>query len=169
MSESFNEQDTEVKRSVGRPPKNQTEQVAVKKGKPTWKPADAVDIQDKDPNYTYRIIEKSPRNIDKKRREGWEILSGINAQGESLQRGYGRIDDGKPLTSSLEGHDYVIGRIPNELAEARREYVQQKTDRMERALMSNTKKDMAKATGGAGSIHGSIMMEKRGVRTVIEE
>lgn len=152
---------TETKRSPGRPPN-----AAPKKGKPTWQPANVVDVIDKEPGYRYRLIEKSQRNLAKKQQEGWEILSGLNAVKTTAEIGYGRINDGKPLTSVHEGMDYVVGRMPEEIAEERDAYVNAKTKRMTDALRKQTQEGLNKSDA---PIHGSITMEKRGVRTVIKE
>lgn len=139
--------------------------LGLKKGKPTWKPAQVLDIIDKEPGYNYRILEKSPANLAKKRKEGWEILSGINNSNGTNNAG-GNMESGKSLTSVLEGHDYIVGRMPEEMAQSRQDYINNETERRTQALMHQTKADL----GNTGApIHGSITMEKRGVKTVIKD
>lgn len=145
---------------MGRPPNKESN---VKKGNSTWKPANVLDLYDKEPGYRYRIIEKSARNISKKQREGWEILTGLNASKTSMETGYGRINEGSSLTSVMEGHDYVIGRIPEDVAQERDDYINQRTNNSVKGLTRQAKKDL-----GEGELHGSISLEQRGVRTVIE-
>lgn len=136
-----------------------------KKGKPTWKPSNVIDVIDKEPGFRYRLIEKSPKNLAKKEREGWEILSGVNTSTTSAEIGYGRIDKGKPLTSVLEGIDYIVGRIPEELAEARDEYQQSLVSRSVKGLKRQTQTHLGKE---GATVHGNITLEQNGVRTVIE-
>lgn len=158
-----------VKRGSGRPAKNpeQITESVVKKGKPTWKPAAIVNVKPRE-GYTPRMINKDPDNLARKQAEGWEIESGVNSQKSSQTQGYGRINDGTPLTSVTERHDCVLGWMENDKVQARREYYQDRTKRMEEALAREAKSDMARATGGKGGVHGSIQIEKRGVRQVIE-
>jgi len=138
----------------------------LKKGNSTWKPANVVDVINKEPGFRYRRIEKSPTNIAKKKEEGWEILSGLQADKTKAETGAGRINDGTSMTSVLEGYDYVIGRIPEELAQSRDEYMNEKTERTTRALFKQTKKDLGK---DEAPTHGHIEMTKKGVRTIIKD
>lgn len=142
------------------------ETMTLKKGHPTWRPANVVDVIDKEPGYRYRLIEKSPRNLAKKEREGWEILSKVTTQKTTAESGYGRINEGTPMTSVLEGYDYVVGRIPEALAKSRDEYMNNESSRR----MSSLKRQAAKDLGGVGGVtHGSISLEKKGVRTIIKD
>lgn len=144
---------------------NTTQPLGLKKGKATWKPASVLNITGKEPGFNYRILEKSPRNLAKKQQEGWELLSGINNSNGTDNAG-GNIETGKPLTSIIEGHDYVVARMPEDLAQSRQEYINNETERRSLALLQQTKADL----GNTGApIHGSITMEKRGVRTVIKD
>lgn len=147
----------------GRHPK--AEMQSVKKGNSSWKPANVLDVFDKEPGYRYRIVEKSPRNLAKKIREGWEIQSGLNKGQTGIDTG-NSLDIGKSLTSVMEGHDYVIARMPEEVALERDAYMNAETDRRTSALLRTTKQDLGK-TGAA--VHGSISIEKRGTRTVIKD
>lgn len=147
------------KRGPGRPP-------VVKKGKPSWKPANVVDVIGKEPGYRYRLLEKSARNLAKKEREGWEIVSGLSNSQVETSSGYGRIDDGKPLTTVHEGQDYIVGRISEDLALERDAHFNAETERKMSALRKQTKDDLGKSDA---PIHGSISIEKRGVRTVISD
>lgn len=138
----------------------------MKKGKSTWMPANVVDVLDKEPGFRYRLIEKSPRNIAKKQKEGWEILSNLNTSKTSTETGYGRINDGKQMTSVLEGYDYVVGRIPEEIALERDAYMNNDAARR----MASLKKQTSDELGRDGALaHGSISIEKKGVRTIIKD
>lgn len=142
------------------------EQPVKKKGKPTWKPANVDEIFDKESGYRYRKINKDPRNLAKKQAEGWEILSDISGSKTTMEGGYGRINDGKPLTSVREGYDYVLGRIPEEHAQARDEFINAENDRRLTALKRNAGKELSK---DGAPVHGSITLDKKGVRTVIKD
>ncbi len=154
----------EVKRGPGRPPKDEA---PLKKGSSTWKPANVLDIFDKEPGYTYRIVEKSPRNVAKKQREGWEIVSGIQSSGTGNNTG-NYLDKGSQMTSVVEGYDYVVMRIPDEMAQERTDYFNAESGRRMSALKRQTDQDLGKIGNGA-PVHGSITMEKKGVRTIIKD
>lgn len=153
-------EDLSEKRGPGRPSKN----VEMKKGNSTWRPANVDDVFDKEPGYRYRKINKDPRNLARKQAEGWEIISDVAGKKTEMEGGYGRINDGKPLTSVREGFDYVLGRIPEELALQRDAYMNGETARRTASLKRQTEKDL----GGAPT-HGSITIEKKGVRTIIKD
>lgn len=145
-------------------PQNQ-QTLSLKKGRSSWKPANVLDIIDKEPGYRYRVIEKSARNVAKKKREGWEILSGVNNSGNTANAG-GNMESGKALDTVLEGYDFVIGRIPEEIALERDAYMNSETNRKTQALYRETGTNLGKS---GAPIHGGITMEKRGVKTVIKD
>ena len=161
----------EAKRGPGRPAKtpeqSQDAAPSVKKGKPTWKPASVINVKPRE-GFTPRMINKDPDNMARKLAEGWEVESGLNAKQSSQTEGYGRIHDGKPVSTVTERHDCILGWMPNDQVEARREFYADRTQRLEQALTREAKSDMAKATGGKGAVHGAITIEKRGNRTVID-
>lgn len=141
----------EVKRSIS------SKQETLKKGKPTWKPASLNVFSDMEPGYTYRQSRKDEENLYKKAQEGWENVSGI----QSPSTGYvepGRAEDGKSLTSVTEGRDWILQRIPNELAEARREFFSEKTEKMTAGLRAHIDKDLAKQDAHS---HGEITISSR--------
>lgn len=154
----------ETKRGPGRPPK--AEAAPVKKGKPTWKPANIDEVINKEPGYRYRKINKDPRNMAKKLAEGWEVVSDMAGQNTTMEQGYGRINDGKPLTTAREGYDYLIARIPEETAQERDAYINNESSRRVAGLKRQTQEDLRNSDA---PVHGSISMEKRGVRTIIKE
>lgn len=147
------------KRGPGRPPKADSDVAPVKKGKPTWKPANVDEVFDKQPGYRYRWARSDEDNIARKKAEQWEVDEGTTVEG-----GYGRIDEGKPLTSVRKRRDAILMKIPEEIALERDEYINNKTARQIAGLKKQTQKDSPHAP-----IHGSISMEKRGIRTIIKE
>lgn len=157
MNEAITEQDTPRR---GRPP-NTPE---VKKGRSTWQPANVLDIFDKEPGYRYKIAEKSSRNLAKKQREGWEIVSAINSPNTGNNTG-NYLDKGKPTTSVLEGYDYVVMRITEEEAQKRDAYYNNESSRRMSALRKQTEQDLGKGA----PLHGSITIEKKGIRNIIKE
>lgn len=148
------------KRGPGRPKSE------AKKGNPTWKPANVDDVFDKEEGYRYRKLNKDPRNMAKKLAEGWEPLSDTAGAKTQMEGGYGRINDGKPLTSVREGYDYVLARMPEEMAEQRDAHYNAETSRRMAALKRQTRDELRQSDA---PVHGSISIEKRGVRTVIKE
>jgi hypothetical protein len=149
----MSEQEQGVRRP-GRPAKSQNEQAPVKKGKPTWKPANVTDVVHKDPGKRYRLLNKDPDNLAKKMAEGWEIESGINASGAAMTPG-SDINSGKKLTSTYERRDVILASMPEELAQERDAYMNGITERRTLGLTAHLKKEVRTNAGNA-PIHGKI-------------
>jgi len=148
----------EVKRGPGRP-----KQETLKKGYSSWKPASLNTFSDKEPGYRYRMSRKDQDNLAKKEQEGWETVSGIHSS-DTAHQDPNRIEHGKSLTSVTEGRDWILQRIPEELAQKRDEYMNNKTSRRTEGLTAHIKKDLAKQ--GAG-MHGEITISSRkGTQTI---
>lgn len=140
---------------VGRPPK---------KGRSSWKPASLNEFLNKEDGYRYRMSSKDPVNLAKKESEGWETVSGIHsANTEHVSAG--RMNDGKSLSSVQQGHDWVLQRIPEELALERDAYYNNETARRTAGLTAHIKKDLGKE--GAKS-HGNITISSNRGTQVIE-
>lgn len=138
----------------------------VKKGKASWAPASLNEFYDKEPGYRYRMSRKDAKNLAAKAAEGWETVSGIQSS-ETKHNAPDRIEDGKPLTSVQEGHDWVLQRLPEELAEGRDEYMNEKAERHVAGLTSHLRKDM-RNEGGNAPVHGSITISSRQGERIIE-
>lgn len=143
----------QVKRGPGRP----KQEDSLKKGNSSWKPASLNEFSDKEPGYRYRMSRKDPNNLSKKRDEGWENVSAINSP-QTSHIDPGKLDNGKPLSSVLEGHDWVMQRIPEEVAQKRDEYWNNENARRVSGLTAHIKKELGK--GGAES-HGDITISTR--------
>lgn len=144
----------EVKRGVGRPSKAEN---PLKKGNSSWKPASYNEFLNKEDGYRYRMSRKDPNNLAKKAQEGWETVSGIhdpNIKHDDPQK----IEHGKPLTSVLEGHDWVLQRIPEEVAQKRDEYYSNESERRVQGLTSHVKKELGK---DGAEMHGNINISSR--------
>lgn len=148
----------------GRPPKQQ--EPNIKKGKSSWRPASLNEFFDKEPGYRYRMSRKDPGNLAKKSAEGWETVSGIQSA-QTKHDEPERIQDGKPLTSVQDGHDWVLQRIPEETAQERDAYYNNETERRTLGLTAHLKKDM-KDKGGNAPVHGDITISSRKGTQVIE-
>lgn len=155
---------TEAKRGPGRPPKAESE-APLKKGRSTWQPANILDVFEKEPGYRYRVAEKSPRNIAKKQREGWEIVSAIQSPKTGNNTG-NYLDKGSQLTSVVEGYDYVVMRLPEDEAKLRDAFYNNESARRMSALKRQTRDDLSKDNA---PVHGSITMEKKGIRNIIKD
>lgn len=151
-------------RGPGRPPKQVSIGAGIKKGKPTWKPASAMEVINKEPGYRYRWSNKNPDNLAKKEVEGWETVSGL--QGDSSKHvDAERIEDGKPNTSIRERHDCVLQRIPEDLAQGRDEFFNNKTEQRTKALTAHIKESAQKE---GTDTHGEITISSRRGAQIIE-
>jgi len=146
---------SEEARKPGRPP--------MKKGKSTWQPASLNEFTNKEPGYRYRMVRKDPENIAKKQSEGWETVSKINGP-ETKHIDAGRIGDARPLTSVQEGRDWILQRIPEELALERDAYFENETNRRTAGLTAHIKKEIGKE---GAETHGEITISsRRGVEKI---
>lgn len=152
----------EVKRGPGRPARQEAE---VKKGNKSWSPSNLGDVIDKEPGYRYRRVRKDDENVAKKLEEGWEFVSGINSPKTKAIHPESRPDEPKPLTSNVQGRDWVAMRLDEDTAQSRDAYHNDKTARLEKRIHTQTKRDLAQV---GGETHGEIVKERKGVRTIIE-
>lgn len=149
----------QVKRGPGRP----KQEGSLKKGNSSWTPASLNEFSDKETGYRYRMSRKDPQNLSKKAQEGWETVSGIQSP-QTSYKDPNKIEHGKSLTSSYEGHDWILQRIPEEVAQERDSYFNAETERRTAGLTAHVKKEMAKE--GAG-MHGDITISSRkGTQTI---
>jgi len=125
---------------------------AIKKGKPSWKPASVTDVIDKEPGYRYRWSNKLADNLAKKDAEGWETVSGLFSDKASGVDD-GKITSGKKLTSVYEKHDVILQRIPEDVALERDAYINDRTKQRTLGLTSHFKKE---ASGIKAPTHGEI-------------
>lgn len=107
-----------------------------KKGNPSWKPASLL-TTDKVQGYRLRWLDKDPANLDKKRREGWQFVSEINAKG--THDNPETIQDGKPLTSVTEYRELVLAAMPEDMAQGREEYFRDRTKAQTAGLLNDAK------------------------------
>lgn len=144
----------------GRPPKEQA-----KKGTKSWSPSNLGDILEKEPGFRYRKVRKDDDNIAKKKDEQWEFVSGVNGYKTSTIQPAGRPDEPHKITSNVEGRDWILMRMPDEAAEQRDAFYQDKVKRLERRLTRQTQDELSK---DGATMHGSITKEHKGYKTVIE-
>jgi len=142
----------EAKRGPGRP-----KQDTLKKGNSSWKPASLNDFVDKEDGFRYRMSRKDPNNLAKKEQEGWVNVSAVQgSQTKHIEAG--RIDDGKALTSVQEGHDWILQRIPENVAAERDAYYNNESERRVAGLTAHIKKEL----GNEGAeTHGDITISSR--------
>lgn len=137
----------------GRPKKTQP-----KKGKPAWKPAAMLDVVEKKDGFRMRWASSDKLNLQRKQSEGWVFANketGITAEHEHPEK----TGDGHSMTSITEYRDLVLMAIPEDLAKARDEYFEEKTN----AQTANLKKDLEEDIDSTGvksaPVHGKIVIE----------
>lgn len=145
-------------KKLGRPSKSG---IGIKNGRSSWTPASLNEFSGKEDGYRYRMSNKESNNLAKKEQEGWETVTG----GTIKHADTGRIDDGAKLTSVYEGHDWVLQRMPEEVALARDEYYNNEAHRRTLGLTAHIKKDLGKDSAQA---HGNITISSRSGTQVID-
>lgn len=152
----------EAKRSAGRSPKAITS-APMKKGKSSWAPAALNIFHNKEDGYRYRMSRKDAENLAKKEQEQWETVD----NGTTSHEDPDRIEHGKPLTSVNEGRDWLLQRLPEEIAQERDDYHAEKNSRQISGLSAHIKGEMRK--GGINSpVHGEITISSRKGTQIIE-
>ena len=147
----MNEEAIAEKTGLGRP---KSQKLELKKGKPSWKPASVTDVTNKEPGYRYRWANKLADNLAKKVAEGWETVSGITSD-RAKAVDDGKIDSGNRLTSGYEKHDVILQRIPEEIAQERDAYHNDKVRKQTLGLTSHFKNEI-RDKGGNAPVHGEI-------------
>lgn len=138
----------------------------IKKGRTSWKPSSLNEFNNKEPGFRYRMVRKDPENLSRKAQEGWETVSAIQSP-ETEHVLPGRMHDGKSLTSVNEGRDWILQRIPEELAQERDAYYNNENQRRVAGLTSHLKREI-KNKGGDAPVHGEITISSRSGTQVIE-
>lgn len=141
-------------RKPGRPRKA----APVKKGKSTWRPAAMLDVNNKPKGYRLRWCDKDPMNIQKKEAEGWIHATSINGF-KTEHEHPGKTGDGMPLTSVTEYRDMTLMAMPEEIAQARDEYIREQTERQTVELKEDLKGSLRNPNGPSAETYGKIVIE----------
>ncbi len=136
-----------------------------KKGKQSWKPASLLDVINKEDGYRYRWVNKDPQNLFNKKHEGWETVSGLTFDRSKQPEDVKRMTDGANMGSTLEKHDSVLMRLPEELAVERDDYYNNESARRIAGITSHVKKE-AKKHGT--ETHGEITISSRHGTEIVE-
>ena len=141
-----------------------------KKGRRSWKPASLLPQYKKNPGYRQRYVSKDEANIKKKLAEGWEFVLDENQEPKAVGDISGRevhdigtIEDGKPLSSTIDHRELVLMQLPEELAKQRDEYYQNVVRKRRAGVKQKAQEDQdaaAKKAGIAGeSLEGGLRIE----------
>ncbi len=132
------------KRGPGRP----------KKGRASWKPAEKLDLLNKEPGWRYRWCEKDDVNLVKKQSEGWEYTNTEHKHPEN-------VGDGHPLTSITEYREMVAMRLPEERAKARDEYHENINQRNIQSIKERAQDDFdgQRESGNRAVVDGKVIIE----------
>jgi hypothetical protein len=118
----------------------------VKKGKKTWKPAKVLDVRIPDEmrkKLRPRWRDKDSQNIQRAIAEGWQFLDPL--------KGLSGVEHDHSSTSVPEYRELVLMGLPEEDAEARDDWVEERTQTQTLGLKNRLQKDLddsAKRKGG---------------------
>lgn len=126
----------------------------LKKGRPSWRPAEILTIHNLDRKFRYRWAQNDTGNLQRLIAEGWETCSELtdksNRTSESL------VQDGKKLTTVDEYRELIKLRLPVETAEERNAYYQEQSAKQVRAIKHQAEAEMSRATNGRASVRGQV-------------
>jgi len=103
-----------------------------KKGNTKWKPANILELKNKDPNYAYKWAKRDESNIQRYEEEGWEVVDSKTDSVKSIRAN--GIDNGAQTDTTIKSREFILIRTPNENAEARRNYYKSIGDEMITAI-----------------------------------
>lgn len=138
-------EDTEIERDEKPLPPGYT-----KRGnKIFYRDLDMLEIVDKDPNLHYRYINTAnDRNVDKRLAQGYEFVdktTGGLAKSKAGDKDKARAR--KAMGTGTEIRELRLAAIPNELYEARREHVRQKTANQMAQVRNQIQQNVPGASG----------------------
>lgn len=129
-----------------------------KRGRPSWRPANRLEITGKEDGYRYRWVSEDTDNIRRRLDEGWEFVNKTTDQAESVP--IGEIQDGSALDSAQRQRELVAMRMPEELARERDLYYQEKTAERTRSIKRQLESELAHGARQDGApvapVHGNI-------------
>ena len=105
-----------------------TEETEKKKGKPSWRPHNGLIVKKMKKGLRYRWANRDEANLDKKQAEGW-VFSNTETGGDATSQAY---------------RDLVVMHMPEELAQARSAYYQDRTDQYLKTIQNDTDREFDK-------------------------
>jgi|TARA_R110002020_G_scaffold84472_4_gene209229 hypothetical protein len=129
--------------------------VAKKKGRPSWKPAQWLDVPGKAESHGYRWVDKDPMNVQRKVSEGWVFVNReTGVPGEQLSPE--DVGDGKPLDSTKVYREMVLMAMPKDVIKERDAYFNEQTEGHVRSLKENLKSEIQREDEHTADIYGNI-------------
>ena len=105
-----------------------------------WKPASLLTVTGKDPNFTYRWVNKA--DLEKKTLEGWEVVKTSSGKTEGPAP---TLADGKALDSTVQKRELILCRMPKTMAESRKKHFEGIADGLERASVEELRESAKSA------------------------
>ena len=136
---------------------------AKKSGKPTWKPAQQLEVTNKDSEaFSYRWCHNDSANLQRKQAEGWEFVNsetGIPAEHDRQET----IADGAALTGKNSYRELILMALPRDLAEARKRYIRDQTNRQTQGVKGSLRSGLDRIAtaerGDRAAIHGHVTID----------
>lgn len=114
----------------------------VKKGKPSWRPAQRLSVKKRPEGYVLRWANKDTANLQKKQAEGWVFANKENGV-DVEQEMPGMITGTGKFGSTPEYRDAVLMAIDETTAQERRDYFQERSDDQIRAIKAKAEQENA--------------------------
>lgn len=93
-----------------------------KRGKPTWKPANMLDLKGKKAGFRYRFCDADPAKLRRREDEGWVYVTRETGHGEVSHADPELVHGGSPPDGTVSYRDMVVMALPEEIAQQRDEY-----------------------------------------------
>lgn len=106
-----------------------------KKGtKPGWRPAGQLPNLKGPPGFTAKWA--NPDKLDKLLAEGWQVMKPEENRGSQIIRA--DVNDGSSLNGALRYREMVAVKLPNDLKEARDEYIRNENQEAVKGILRET-------------------------------
>lgn len=124
--------------------------VPKKKGtRPEWKPSGQLPKLKAPAGFTAKWASSDPGKLSKLKAEGWEIMKPSDNKGQAIVSG--DVNDSGSVTGELRYRDLVAVMLPNELKQARDEWVRSENREAMRSVLKDT--DEKLKNGGVQTYH----------------
>lgn len=140
VQDVLEQQEVEQRLEAQKKTRSRSEKTAdKKKGQPVnWKPASRLPKIDAPEGFTVAWKSNTPENIRRLQLEGWEVANRIEHNMDVKMGDYYRKVNDSPTSekeSTIVHNELIAMVLPNELADARKEYYRQETEKQTRAKL----------------------------------
>lgn len=133
--------------------------VSVEMDEADKKRLDPFHVSNKKDGFTYRLLNKNQRNLDRRIAEGYEIVQGNDPERLTNVGVSTPMKKGSDLDTTRQLNDTVLARLPKELHEKKKKRVREATERQTAMARSQFRQEAGSSSfegEGGGGWSGSM-------------